>query len=576
MADKIDTRIVQVSNIAPNATRDQMKTLFSYLGRIDEMKMYPTEALVVVPCMEDEIPDEQSALQRAPQAVAGMLPGQPTWPTNVISQLQSVGGSQVIITNDPRLTALGLSQYPPLPSNTDPGKIEEIRRTVYVSNLDPAVTGEQIMSFFTQVGEIKYVRMGGEDVEGGKCAYIEFTDQRSIATALTYNGEAAQREIDEAMKKVKEAQSLITAAADSEVIQGQGQDLAGIKVDLAHVSVVVQGLVAGLGHEGRDLAIGQGRGDVQECQADQAPGADVVVVPVVGPGPNAGVLAAGLFCCCKRQELFKKEFCGHKRQGLSKKEDTKDKDSSKKSSEDTKDKDSSKKSSVDTKDKDSPKKSSVDTKDKDSSKKRSPSRGRSRSRSRDRRRRSRSKSKGRKTTKSRHRSRSGSRRRRSRSRKKSRSRSGSRHRSSRKDKKKERDRSRERDKKKKHKEKDRDRDEKKENKVDIVKRDYDEEEQILYEDVDKEKKAKASDSTDDERDSGEEDAQSDAGRSSRGQSEAGDRNGRASEPKPPGISDDEYEERRLKPRKPRSEEDEMEPDRGDSPDTREQDMDMSD
>ena len=55
-------------------------------------------------------------------------------------QLQSIGGSQVIITNDPRLTALGLPQYPPLPSNTDPSKIEEIRRTVYVSNLDPSVS----------------------------------------------------------------------------------------------------------------------------------------------------------------------------------------------------------------------------------------------------------------------------------------------------------------------------------------------------------------------------------------------------------------------------------------------------
>lgn len=50
------------------------------------------------------------------------------------------------------------------------------------------ISGEQIMTFFGQVGEIKYVRMGGEEVEGGKCAYIEFTDQRSIATALTYNG----------------------------------------------------------------------------------------------------------------------------------------------------------------------------------------------------------------------------------------------------------------------------------------------------------------------------------------------------------------------------------------------------
>jgi len=53
----------------------------------------------------------------------------------------------VIITNDPRLTALGLSQYPPLPSNTDPSKIEEIRRTVYVSNLDPLVSDSIITTW---------------------------------------------------------------------------------------------------------------------------------------------------------------------------------------------------------------------------------------------------------------------------------------------------------------------------------------------------------------------------------------------------------------------------------------------
>ena len=53
----------------------------------------------------------------------------------------------MIITNDPRLTALGLSQYPPLPSNTDPSKIEEIRRTVYVSNLDPLVSDSIITTW---------------------------------------------------------------------------------------------------------------------------------------------------------------------------------------------------------------------------------------------------------------------------------------------------------------------------------------------------------------------------------------------------------------------------------------------
>ncbi len=37
----IDTKIIQVTNIAPVVTKDQMKTLFSYVGKIDELKLFP-------------------------------------------------------------------------------------------------------------------------------------------------------------------------------------------------------------------------------------------------------------------------------------------------------------------------------------------------------------------------------------------------------------------------------------------------------------------------------------------------------------------------------------------------------
>ena len=43
----------------------------------------------------------------------------------------------MITTYDPRLNALGLPQYPPLPASLDAAKVEEIRRTVYIGNLDP-------------------------------------------------------------------------------------------------------------------------------------------------------------------------------------------------------------------------------------------------------------------------------------------------------------------------------------------------------------------------------------------------------------------------------------------------------
>lgn len=54
-------------------------------------------------------------------------------------QMTGTGANQVITTYDPRLTSLGLPQYPPLSMTTDASKIEEIRRTVYVSDLDPKV-----------------------------------------------------------------------------------------------------------------------------------------------------------------------------------------------------------------------------------------------------------------------------------------------------------------------------------------------------------------------------------------------------------------------------------------------------
>ena len=44
------------------------------------------------------------------------------------------------------------------------------------------------MTFFSQVGEVKYVRMAGDPTNAVLSGYVEFTDQRSVATALTYNG----------------------------------------------------------------------------------------------------------------------------------------------------------------------------------------------------------------------------------------------------------------------------------------------------------------------------------------------------------------------------------------------------
>ncbi|XP_078658099.1 uncharacterized protein LOC144903619 isoform X8 [Branchiostoma floridae x Branchiostoma belcheri] len=324
------TKVIQVTNVAPAATKEQMQTLFSFLGKIDEIKLYPEDisvpvtskvcyvkyddptncgvaqhltntvfidrALIVVPCQDGVIPDEAKALQLAApaNAVAGMIPGggapaasallpTPAPIANPLLAAAGVGGEVLGATladqdilgaffpesvskdvlgsgmgdqpgpggaagaglgpqYDPALAALGLPQPPPLPGNVDPSKIEEIRRTIYVGNLDSAtVTAEQLLNFFQQVGEVKYVRMAGDETQPTRFAFVEFADQTSVAKALQYNGimfgnrplkinhsnnaivkpqtqtpEAQRREIEEAMKRVRDAEALITAAIEPE------------------------------------------------------------------------------------------------------------------------------------------------------------------------------------------------------------------------------------------------------------------------------------------------------------------------------------------------------------------------
>jgi len=221
-----ECRVIQVTNVAPTATKDQMKTLFGFIGRIDDIVMYPElettpstsricfvkyeypedvgvslhlsntvfidRALIVAPVADGKIPDEKTALR--------------------------------ILTN---------------PADVNSG--DEIRRTIYVSNLNPSVTAEQLLQLFgAQAGEVKYVRMAGDEELGSRAAFIEFTEQASVIKALSLTGQtvggcvihvspantaitkpagtgvvgATSKELEQAMKKVDEAQPLISAVLD--------------------------------------------------------------------------------------------------------------------------------------------------------------------------------------------------------------------------------------------------------------------------------------------------------------------------------------------------------------------------
>ncbi|XP_010876360.2 splicing regulatory glutamine/lysine-rich protein 1 isoform X1 [Esox lucius] len=287
------TAVIQITNLSSAVSSDQMRTLFGFLGDIEELRLYPPDnaslpfsskvcyikyretssvgvaqhltntvfidrALIVVPCAEGKIPEEAKALSLLAPTVPPAVPAVPN--------LMAGGGLLPIPTPAPMQTKLSVpiaslaalpaalepvvsaltvagaagvasSSQPPLMGNVDPSKVDEIRRTVYVGNLNSqTTTAEQLLEYFKQVGDVKFVRMAGDETQPTRFAFVEFADQESVSRALTFNGvmfgdrplkinhsnnaivkppeltpQAAAKELEDVMKRVREAQSTIAA-----------------------------------------------------------------------------------------------------------------------------------------------------------------------------------------------------------------------------------------------------------------------------------------------------------------------------------------------------------------------------
>jgi len=223
-------RVVQVTNIAPATTKDQLKTLFGFLGRIDDLVIYPTteSTSTTSKVCYVKFADADDV------AVALHL-------TNTVFIDRALN---VVAVPDGRIpdekTALSTSYAENLASDGTKG--DEVERTIYVANLDTAVAPEVLMQFFgLHAGEVKYARMAGDESSPVRAAYIEFSEKSSVSRASSLTGQmlgsrpvtvvpsnsgivksvsglegASSREIEDALRKVNEAQPLISAAVDSD------------------------------------------------------------------------------------------------------------------------------------------------------------------------------------------------------------------------------------------------------------------------------------------------------------------------------------------------------------------------
>lgn len=127
------TKVVQVTNIAPQATKDQMQNLFGSIGKIDEIRLYPTirdvscpvysricyvkfiesscvavaqhltntvfidRALIVCPVLSGYIPDEYKALEMTNNGttVPGLHTPDSNLPPEVVNRIDGIHPNQV-------------------------------------------------------------------------------------------------------------------------------------------------------------------------------------------------------------------------------------------------------------------------------------------------------------------------------------------------------------------------------------------------------------------------------------------------------------------------------------------------
>lgn len=132
------TKVVQITNIAPQATKDQMASLFSSIGKIDDLRLYPTirdvscpvvsricyikfldhssvpvaqhmsntvfidRAVVVIPVPTGLIPDEFKAIEMLNNGtlVPGLQATNSTLPPECVNRIEGSAPNQVRATQN--------------------------------------------------------------------------------------------------------------------------------------------------------------------------------------------------------------------------------------------------------------------------------------------------------------------------------------------------------------------------------------------------------------------------------------------------------------------------------------------
>eukprot|EP00124_Ichthyophonus_hoferi_P002251 Ihof_evm3s146 gene=Ihof_evmTU3s146 len=145
-----------------------------------------------------------------------------------------------------------------LHSSLEITRVDEIKRTIRVTNVSSQVTPEDLLTFFKMCGPINFVRLGGGEDQFPRFAFVEFTNQEAANASTTLNGlklrgkhikvdgnwwyhaghslakqaEKEQRELNEAMRRLKEVEFRLNKQYNH--LQSMGGNNKGDSDDRSH------------------------------------------------------------------------------------------------------------------------------------------------------------------------------------------------------------------------------------------------------------------------------------------------------------------------------------------------------
>lgn len=212
-------KIIQVTSIPLQVTKDQMYNMFRCIGEIEDIRLYPTvrtlalsfnsricfvkfkhyscgetacylnntqmmeHTLQINPYIDDEkekIPNEDLALE----VLAAITNRKNSKSVNKEEEHVKEKADNKI---DLLLKENGLPPFPILPNHCSHFNIEQIRRTLVVTNLSISVSGQQVVDHFSKAGEVKYVRFCQRNDDPEFYALVEFTNKEGIIPGLKLN-----------------------------------------------------------------------------------------------------------------------------------------------------------------------------------------------------------------------------------------------------------------------------------------------------------------------------------------------------------------------------------------------------